>query len=246
MARRTTRALIVDDGSGARISLQASLQALGLVAEVADGSRPTDLLQQCCAAMDNAELKYAFVFVGIHWALSRGQEFASEMRGRRQTCNVPAVIGMIARDQPAIAKLCLDMGMADVITEPFPLDALYESVCSMPNVHPPEMRQRAGSAWSPFPGFDDLVEIHDGLILMHEPSQPEHSEAILESRLCRSQKEGDSSPFRPSASQSLCIAQKPASKASIDIFSHPPLASEEEVVLSDTWALPANRNHCVA
>ena len=243
MARSRARALIAGDGSAACVSLQANLQILGLIVDVVDGCLPIDILQKCQAASG-----YTLLFVGVDWVLAGGHDFASEMRNRRQSCSSPAVIGIVPRDQPAIAKRCLDMGMADVIAAPFYLDALYESICSTSNGRDTAFFKETESEPKLDHCVDNLVDMHDGLTLLQDiASKHEHPEPIFAAKQdpALQQVDSSSSAWPLSVSISSCIAQKTTRNASLDIFRQPTLTSEE-VVLPDTWALPANRNHCIA
>ena len=259
------RALIAGDGCSACVSLQANLQALGLVADIFDSCRPIEIFQKCRSGVDNAESEYSFLFVGVRWVLAGGHDFASEMRNHRQSCSSPAVIGIVPRDQPAITKRCLDMGMADVIAAPFYLDALYESICSIPNSRDPETHKETGSSSKLDPCLDNLVELHDGLMLSQDfpapapaQSQHRHSEPISAAKQdpaisaviqgpAVQQVDGPATIWQISAHLSSCIAQKPARNASIDIVRQLPWTSEEVVLPEpDTWALPANRSDCIA
>ena len=158
--------------SGTIKCLQECLCAPGILVHVIAHCGLTEFMQFAMSRV-NYE-KYAVIFVDAELALSSQRDWTSELRTPRATHNLPPLVGVVDRDQPAHTKSCIDIGVADLVSEPFCADAMYECICTLPTYQAPSNPDELETICTKAnrlscSSADELTDFHDGLVLSLAP-----------------------------------------------------------------------------
>jgi hypothetical protein len=243
------RALVVSTGGSSYNEtikkLQESLRELRIQVETIKCCAFTDVIQKC--QQKNGET-YAAIFVGAESVLKNEKGWVSDLkRCQSSTKHSLPLVAFVDRDQPTQTRSCIDLGMFDVVSDPFHADALYESICSLPRCEAPlefgyVERILSKSGYFSCSSAGGWTDFHDDLpmVLENSSSKPLSDSLQAVNMLATHRKE---------ASTHLCptVAPRLRSSGSVkvtdaDFCDHThPLPRLKEEILPDTWTLAVNR-----